>query len=147
MDDAYVYFGLLTSAFLAATMLPAVSEAVLAGLLIDRTNQVWALVLTATLGNVLGAVLNWVLGRFFSELRHARWFPVSERRYEQAIQWYQRWGYWSLLLAWAPIIGDPLTIIAGALRVGLVPFLVFVTTGKLVRYILIAAATLHWIGN
>ncbi len=142
-----VYGGLFTSAFLAATMLPVVSEAVLAGLLVDRADQVWALVATATAGNVFGAMLNWLLGRFFSELRHKKWFPISEAHYDRAIGWYQRFGYWSLLLAWAPFIGDPLTVVAGVLRCHIVPFVIFVTVGKLARYIAIAAITLHWTGG
>lgn len=145
MADFAVLGGLFTSAFLAATMLPVVSEAVLAGLLIDRADQVWLLVAVASAGNILGAMVNWVLGRFFSDLRDRKWFPVSAKQYDRAVAWYQRWGYWSLLLAWAPFIGDPLTVIAGVLRCKLLPFVVFVTIGKVARYAAVAAITLNWI--
>lgn len=146
MSDIPVYSGLFTSAFLAATLLPAVSEAVLAGLLLDRPSDAVLLVAIASAGNVLGAMVNWVLGRFFSELRYKKWFPISPDKFDKAIGWYERWGYWSLLMAWAPIIGDPLTVIAGVLRCRLVVFIFFVTIGKTLRYILVAATTLHWMG-
>ena len=107
---------LVLSAFGAATLLPLQSEAVLVGLLLRQPDAWLALLLVATLGNVLGSVVNWLLGRAIEHLRHRRWFPFSASQLERAQQRYQRWGQWSLLLSWMPVIGDPLTLIAGIMR-------------------------------
>ena len=74
------------------------------------------LVAVATAGNVLGSVVNWALGRFFAHFADRPWFPVSAAAFERATAWYGRFGVWSLLLAWLPVIGDPLTVAAGVLR-------------------------------
>jgi membrane protein YqaA with SNARE-associated domain len=95
-------------------------------------------VVTATVGNVLGAVVNWGLGLAIERFKDRRWFPVDARAYARAAAWYRRWGIWSLLLAWTPWLGDPLTIVAGALRAPLGPFLLLVTLGKAARYVVIA---------
>ena len=147
MSDLLIFAGLFSSAFLAATLLPGSSEVLLAGLIVAGETSPWLLLAVATTGNVLGSLVNWLCGRFLAKFRDRRWFPVSVRRYDQAAAWYERYGYWSLLFAWAPIIGDPLTVIAGALRVQLLPFLVLVTIGKLARYSFILAVALAWTGN
>ena len=98
----------------------------------------------ATLGNVAGSAVNWALGRFLIRYRNRRWFPVSERRYNQATGWYERFGLWSLLFAWLPIIGDPLTVIAGAFRTPFIPFAILVTIGKIGRYLFVVALALAW---
>ena len=116
----------------------------MAGLLIAGDQDPAALLLVATAGNLLGSVVNWVLGRYLSHFRNRRWFPVSERRYEQAADWFRRFGLWSLLFAWLPIVGDPLTVIAGALRVRFAWFLVLVGAGKAARYLLVAATALSF---
>jgi len=85
-------------------------------------------------GNTLGAVVNWALGRFFIRFRDHRWFPVKEAELERATNGFNRYGSWSLLLAWVPVVGDPLTLVAGILRVPLMTFLVLVAIGKTVRY-------------
>ena len=102
------------------------------------------LLLAAVVGNVGGSVVNWVLGRFFAHFRDRRWFPIKEKHYDRAVRWFERYGKWSLLFAWAPIIGDPLTIVAGALQVRFGWFLIFVTIGKLARYLFILQVTLIW---
>ena len=115
MIDLAVYGGLFLAAFTAATLLPAQSEILVVGLLL--TEHPLGLVLTvASLGNVLGSVVNWFLGRGIERLRTRRWFPVSPATLARAEGWYRHYGRWSLLLAWAPIIGDPLTVVAGVLR-------------------------------
>ncbi len=135
--------GLFLSALLAATILPFQSEIVLVGLLLD--GWAWApLVVTATVGNVLGAVVNWGMGLVIERLKTRRWFPVDARTYARAEAWYRRWGIWSLLLAWTPWLGDPLTIVAGALRAPLGPFLLLVTIGKAARYVALALAVVHF---
>lgn len=97
-------------------------------------------------GNVLGSALNWLLGRSIEHYRHKRWFPVSEDKLEQAQQAYHRFGRWSLLLSWVPIIGDPLTVVAGIMREPFWRFLLIVTLAKAVRYLALAALTLGWLG-
>ena len=139
------YLALFTSALVAATFLPMQSEAVLVALLLAEEHPVAMLLLVATVGNVLGSVINWVLGRFINRLKGKRWFPASGAQLDRAEGWYRRYGRWSLLMSWAPIIGDPLTIVAGVLREPFLPFLVLVTIAKAGRYLLLAAATLAWL--
>ncbi|HBZ94502.1 MAG TPA: hypothetical protein DEO91_12650 [Pseudomonas sp.] len=139
------YLGLFLSAFGAATLLPLQSEAVLVALLLAGQQPLWALLLTATLGNVLGSWVNWLLGRSIEHYRERRWFPVSPARLQQAQAWYARYGRWSLLLSWMPVIGDPLTLVAGVMRERLWIFLLIVTLAKASRYAVLAALTLAWI--
>jgi membrane protein YqaA with SNARE-associated domain len=94
----------------------------------------------ASLGNVLGAVVNWVLGRFCLHWRDRRWFPVDKENLDRAGRWFSRYGVWSLLLAWVPIIGDPLTFAAGILRVNFWLFLILVAIGKAGRYAVVILA-------
>ncbi|HWJ76317.1 MAG TPA: YqaA family protein [Kaistia sp.] len=134
--------GLFTAAFLAATLLPAQSEAVLIALLLKGDVAPWLLIATASAGNVLGAIINWLLGRFLEHFRHRRWFPVSETALGRAQRWYHKVGRWSLLLSWLPIVGDPLTVVAGTLRQPLWSFVLLVAIGKVGRYVILAIATL-----
>lgn len=133
---------LFMAAFGAATLLPLQSEVLLVGLIVQAKTPVVALVGVATLGNVLGSLLNWWLGRFIERWRDRRWFPVSPARLAKAQTHYQRYGRWSLLLSWLPVVGDPLTVIAGMLREPLWRFLLFVSIAKGGRYAALAAATL-----
>jgi len=128
------YLLLFGSAFLAATILPFYSEVVLFALLRDGGDAV-ALVAVATLGNTLGAVVNWWLGLFLLHFRDRKWFYFSDAQIARAQAWYQRYGVWSLLLAWLPVGGDALTLIAGIMRVRLWLFLVLVGFGKGARYV------------
>lgn len=146
MWDFSGYFGLFLAAFGAATLLPLQSEAVLVGLLLTDNYAVWALLAVATTGNVLGSAVNWLLGRYIEHLRHRRWFPVSESKLEQAQQAYHRYGRWSLLLSWVPIIGDPLTVVAGVMREPFWSFLLIVILAKGARYLVLASLTLGWAG-
>lgn len=139
------YAGLFAASFLAATVFPFQSELVLVGLLLSGDYPWPALLAVATVGNVLGAVVNWALGRFFNHFRDRRWFPVKPETYAKVERWYTRYGVWSLLFAWVPVVGDPLTVAAGALRANLVLFVVLVTVGKLGRYAVLVAATLGWL--
>jgi membrane protein YqaA with SNARE-associated domain len=140
------YLGLFLAAFGAATLLPMQSEAVLVGLLLTDRYAAWTLLAVATTGNVLGSALNWLLGRSIEHYRHKRWFPVSEDKLEQAQQAYHRFGRWSLLLSWVPIIGDPLTVVAGVMREPFWNFLLIVTLAKATRYLVLAALTMGWLG-
>ena len=144
MPDTAALLGLFFSAFTSATLLPGSSEAALVALLaLGRIDPV-LLVAVATAGNVLGSVVNWVLGRWLSHYSGRRWFPIDEKAYARAAGWYNRFGLWSLLFAWLPVVGDPLTAVAGALRVPFVRFLVLVTIGKAARYVFIALAVAGW---
>ena len=138
------YLGLFLAAFGAATLLPLQSEALLVGLLLSGKYWLWALLAVATLGNVLGSLVNWWLGRGIERFRDRRWFPVSPRHLEKARVHYQRYGHWSLLLSWLPIIGDPLTLVAGVMKEPLWRFLLIVSLAKAARYAVVAMLTLHW---
>ncbi|MEE4715646.1 YqaA family protein [Pseudomonas alliivorans] len=146
MFELSSYFGLFMAALGAATLLPMQSETVLAGMLLSQAYPAAVLLLLATAGNVLGSVLNWLLGRSIIRLRHKRWFPASEAQLEKAQRFYLTYGYWSLLLSWVPLIGDPLTVIAGVLREPLWRFVLIVTLAKGARYLMVAALVTHAIG-
>lgn len=139
-----VYLGLFLIAFIAATLLPAQSEAALAGLIVQGYPP-WWLVAVATVGNVLGSTVNWWLGRELTRFGDRRWFPLKPARLARAQAWYARYGQWSLLLSWAPVIGDPLTLAAGVMREPLRGFLLLVTLAKLARYLVVAAIALRWV--
>jgi membrane protein YqaA with SNARE-associated domain len=141
------YLTLFTSAFLAATIFPAQSEALLLALILGGEHPVWLLVLVATVGNTLGSVLNWWLGRYLHHFRHRRWFPVSEKTLRAAEQRFQKYGLWSLLLSWLPVIGDPLTVVAGLLRVPFWTFLLLVGLAKGARYLLISGVVWFPVGQ
>jgi len=130
------YLLLFGSAFLAATILPFYSELFLLALLRDGGDPM-LLVVVATLGNTLGAVVNWLLGIYLLHFQDRRWFYFSRAQIARAQRWYQRYGFWSLLLAWMPIGGDALTLIAGIMKLRLWLFLVLVGTGKGLRYVVV----------
>lgn len=142
MADLAAYLGLFLAAFGAATVLPFQSEPVLVGLLASGKFSTTWLVVVASAGNVLGAALNAVLGRFLDRFHDRSWFPVRASALDRAVGWYRRYGRWSLLLSWMPIFGDALTVIAGVLREPWWSFLLLVGIGKTARYIVLAAATL-----
>lgn len=139
------YAGLFLSALVAATLLPMQSEAVLAGLLLGGGHSVALLLTVATVGNVLGSVINWALGRFLLRFRDRRWFPASEAQMARAQGWYRRYGRLSLLGSWLPVVGDPITVVAGILREPLWVFLLLVTLAKAGRYLVLAAGVLTWV--
>lgn len=127
------YLGLFTSSFLAATLLPFYSEVLLAGLF-RAGYDFWLLLAVATAGNTLGAAVNWVLGRYLEQYKDRRWFPFKEHKLGHAQRWFNRFGVWSLLMAWLPIGGDALTFIAGLLRVSFPLFFLLTAIGKGARY-------------
>ena len=133
---------LFLAALVAATLLPAQSELVLSAMLLSDRWDHAMLVTIATAGNVAGSLINWLIGRFLSDRRDARWFPVSAAALTRAEQRLQRFGLPVLLLSWVPIIGDPITLVAGLLRVRLIPFLLVVTVAKGGRYAVLAAIVL-----
>lgn len=132
------YGTLFFVSFAAATLLPAQSEALVAGLIASNRYNLLLILLIATAGNTIGAVVNWGLGRFVESFRDRRWFPVPATTLDRAERWYRRWGLWSLLLSWAPIVGDALTVVAGMLRVNLLIFVALVVIAKGGRYLVLA---------
>ncbi|HIE20936.1 MAG TPA: DedA family protein [Rhodospirillales bacterium] len=134
------YVGLFLSALLADTVLPFSSEAVLVGLMAAGDYDMIWLWFLASLGNVLGAAVNWGLGRFCLRWQDRRWFPVDKEKLDRAGRWFSRYGVWSLLLAWVPFIGDPLTFAAGVLQVNFWLFLLLVSIGKAGRYAVVILA-------
>jgi len=127
------YLGLFFSAFLAATLLPAYSEVVFAGMLAAGFPPL-ALLAWASAGNSLGAAVNWVLGRYLLHFQDRRWFPFRENSLAAGQRWFNRWGVWTLLFAWLPVGGDALTFIAGVMRVPFWLFLLLTAVGKTTRY-------------
>ncbi|MBX9912342.1 MAG: DedA family protein [Pseudomonadaceae bacterium] len=136
------YFGLFVLALLAATLLPMQSEAGLVALLLADSYSIAGLLLAAIAGNTLGSCINWWLGRSLNRFQSRRWFPVSPAQLLRAQGWYQRYGRWSLLFSWLPIVGDPLTLVAGVMREPLGRFLLLVLLAKSTRYLLLAAMVL-----
>lgn len=137
------YAGLALSACIAATLLPMQSEATLVALLTLKPGAVISLVAVASLGNVVGSQINWWLGTQLHRWQHRRWFPASAEQLARAQLWYQRYGRWSLLLSWMPVIGDPLTLVAGVLREPFWRFTLVVCIAKTGRYIVLAYVTLY----
>ena len=130
-------WSLFLSAFLSATLLPGSSEALLLLRLSDGAPWL-PLVITATLGNLLGSLLTYGMGRLGNTVLHRRWLRISEADLQRAERWFARWGLPSLLLAWLPVVGDPLCLLAGLLRVSPAAFAVLVAAGKFARYVTIA---------
>ena len=132
--ETSAYAGLFLWSLLAATLIPLSSEAVLFAAVQSAHASPAGLFAAATAGNVAGAVVNWWIGRSLLRWQDARWFPFDAGQIEAAGARFRRWGAWCLLLSWLPVIGDPLTLVAGVLRVPIVLFLLLVTVGKSARY-------------
>ena len=132
------YLVVFLSAFLAATLLPAQSEAVLSFYILSAPQTVFALILVATVGNVLGSVVNWVLGIYATKFQNRKWFPATPSQIKRAEKFYRKYGRYSLLMSWVPFIGDPITVIAGVLREPVLSFLILVTIAKSARYIVLS---------
>lgn len=129
--------GLFGAAFGAATFLPFQSEIVFAGLVYRDLAPMWLIVVVASVGNTLGSMLNWWIGLYVEHFKGRRWFPATEAQLERAQRWWNRWGYWTLLLSWAPF-GDAVTLIAGIMRTPLWLFTLIVGAVKTARYLAFA---------
>ncbi|MDX9709411.1 MAG: YqaA family protein [Trichloromonas sp.] len=136
---AHGYPALFLLAFLASTLLPLGSEWLLAVLVLKGFDPV-ASVLTATLGNTLGALTTYGIGLWGGPLLVERVLRIDAAARARAERFYARYGRWSLLASWLPVVGDPLCLVGGILRVGAFPFVLLVAAGKLARYAVVALA-------
>ena len=132
-----IYLSLFAISFLAATILPFSSELTLAGLIATSDYDNLLLLIVASFGNVLGSVLNWALGSYSRNLTTKKWFPFKETQIERSSKWFRKFGKWSLLFAWVPVLGDTLTLVAGILRVKFIDFIILVAIGKVSRYLIV----------
>ena len=133
----FSYFQLLIISFLAATILPFSSEVVLTTMYLSNSFETYLLLIFASTGNIFGSITNWYLGKKITIFQDRKWFPVSPNQLSRSQKYFQKYGLWSLLLAWVPIIGDPLTLLAGALNVRFGIFFLLVSISKISRYVFI----------
>ena len=133
----FSYFQLLIISFLAATILPFSSEVVLTTMFLSNSFETYLLLIFASIGNILGSITNWYLGKKITIFQDRKWFPVSSDQLNRSQKYFQRYGLWSLLLAWVPIIGDPITLLAGVLKVRFGIFFLLVSISKISRYVFI----------
>lgn len=136
------YPALFTVSLLASSLLPLGSEWLLA-LMLTQGYQPTTTVAVATLGNTLGACTTWAVGRYGGGWLLTRLFRISEQQRQRAEAWYRRHGAASLLFSWLPMVGDPLCLVGGLLRINPLLFLLLVATGKLARYAVVAWLTLR----
>lgn len=147
LNDVWIYLGLFFSAFLAATILPFSSEGLLSVLYLKGYGAA-LLLLFATLGNVLGSCTNYGLGYYGGHYLVEKILRLKPEQFAKAEQRYKKFGYWALLLAWVPVIGDPITVVAGVLRIKFLPFFILVLLGKFTRYaVIIYLISLHSAAN
>ena len=132
-----IYLSLFAISFLAATILPFSSELTLATLIATSDYDNLLLLTVASFGNVLGSLVNWALGSYSRNLTTKKWFPFKETQIERSSKWFRKFGKWSLLFAWVPVVGDPLTLVAGILRVKFIDFIILVAIGKVSRYLIV----------
>ncbi len=137
-----VYLSLFFTALIAATLFPLSSEALLAALLYQQYSPI-LLWLVATSGNTLGSCINWYLGKECLRWQDKKWFPVQPTQLVRAQQQFQRYGLWSLLFAWVPVVGDPLTFVAGVMRIPFWVFILLVALGKSLRYAIVILLALN----
>jgi len=122
---------------MVATIIPFGSEAYFITLLsLDKYNHFF-LFLFASVGNVLGSLFNWICGFYINFFIKKSWFPINNKIIDRGNKLFTKYGKWSLLISWFPLIGDPITFAAGTLRYPIIPFLVLVSIGKVGRYLII----------
>ena len=132
-----IYLSLFTLSFLVATVIPFGSEAYFASLIISGKYSIPLLLISASLGNILGSIFNWICGYYSNYFIKKKWFPVSQKKIDKASLFFKKYGKWSLLLGWVPFIGDPITFVAGTFKYPFLTFLFFVSIGKIGRYLII----------
>ena len=131
------YLTLFFISFFAATVLPVSSEITLFGMLVFGSYSSLWLLIFASFGNILGSCVNWYLGTHFIKFKDMKWFPFSDKQINKSSFWFLKYGYWSLLFAWVPFVGDPLTFASGFLKINFFRFLILVSIGKILRYSLV----------
>ena len=131
------YLSLFILSFFVATLIPFGSEAYLSTLIMLNKYNVLLLLFSASLGNILGSVFNWICGYYSGYLIKKKWFPISEKKIKKASLLFYKYGKWSLLFSWVPFIGDPITFVAGTLKYSFLPFLIMVSIGKIGRYVIV----------
>ena len=138
MNAIEVYISLFISSFLSSTILPGHSELILTTFIFLKKYPIIDLIFFASIGNILGSILNWYIGYFLTNLKDRKWFPIDKSQLTRASSWFFKYGKWTLFLSWVPIIGDPLTIIAGIFRVPIYIFILIVSLAKTMRYVFIS---------
>ena len=129
-----IYLSLFALSFLVATIIPFGSEAYLASLIILNKYNIVFLLISASIGNVVGSVFNWICGYYATYFLKKKWFPIKQKQIDTASSYFFKYGKWSLLLSWVPFIGDPITFVAGTLRYSFFSFFILVSIGKVGRY-------------
>ena len=138
MNAFEVYTSLFVSSFLSSTLLPGHSELTLTAFIFLKKYSIIDLIFFASVGNILGSILNWSMGYYLTNLKDKKWFPINRLHLTRASSWFLKYGKWTLFLSWVPIIGDPLTIIAGIFRVPIHTFILIVSFAKTMRYVFIS---------
>jgi membrane protein YqaA with SNARE-associated domain len=139
LESIYLYFNesalwvLGISGFLSATLLPGASEATLIATLGTNQHPAISIVVVATVGNTLGGLTNYWIGLWLPNRTH------KEKHGHKAMAWLNQYGYIALLFSWLPVIGDPLCLAAGWLRMKFLPCVVLIATGKALRYSALSA--------
>jgi membrane protein YqaA with SNARE-associated domain len=142
---SYGYSGLFLLSFLAATLIPLGSEWLVVAMLLNRHNP-YLTVMVATTGNFLGACTTYLIGAYGGPWLTEKLLRIDAAARERAEGFYRRYGAWSLLFSWLPVIGDPICLVGGILQVGFRRFSLLVMAGKLARYALVAWLTLKGAG-
>ena len=137
MNSLEAYSSLFISSFLSSTILPGHSEITLTTFILLEKYSQFLLIFSASFGNILGSVTNWFLGFYITKFVNKSWFLFKKTQLDKASSWYLKYGKWSLFFSWVPIIGDPLTIVAGMFRVPLIIFIIIVSISKILRYIFV----------
>ena len=145
MNSLEAYTSLFISSFVSSTILPGHSEITLTTFILLEKFSQFLLILFASLGNILGSIVNWYLGFYITKFVKKDWFPFQKKQLDKASSWYLKYGKWSLFLCWVPIIGDPLTIVAGMFRVSLIIFIIIVSISKALRYIFVGYIALKFL--
>ena len=141
MNTFEVYTSLFISSFLSSTLLPGHSELTLTAFILMKKHPVINLIFFASTGNILGALINWCMGYYLTKLKDKKWFPLNKLQLTRASKWFLKYGKWSLFFCWVPIIGDPLTIVAGIFRFPIHIFILIVSFAKTMRYVIIYLIT------
>lgn len=133
----YSLLSLFLLSFAASTILPLGSEWYLA-LEISRNKPLITVVFIATAGNYLGALTTYIIGRLGATFLITNVLRVKQERAEKSMHLYQKYGVWSLLFSWLPVVGDPLVLVAGVYKTNLILFSFLTLLGKFIRYFIVA---------